>query len=148
MKKALMMFVACAICISTVLVYAATKEEAVAMAKKAEQYAAANGKEKMLAEVQKDGGMFEKAEIYLYITNFSGTLLAHPKLPTWVGKSFLSIKDAAGKYFIKEGLEQLKNKNEAWVVYKWNNPITKKIGTKHGYFLKSGDMVIISGVWE
>jgi len=129
-------------------VMAASKDEAKSMAKKVETYFKANGKDKALAEVQKDKGQFEKGEVYVYIFDTNGTVLAHPKLPSWVGKSFLSLKDADGKYFIKDAVEALKTKNEIWVQYKWNNPETKKIGLKHGYFLKVGDMIVSSGVWQ
>lgn len=127
---------------------AATKDEAKAMVKKVEAYLKANGKDKTVAEVQKDKGIFEKGEIYVYIFDNNGTVIAHPKLPSWVGKSFLSLKDADGKYFVKEAVDALKTKSEVWIDYKWNNPETKKIGLKHGYFLKAGDMIMCCGVWK
>lgn len=127
---------------------AASKEEAKAMVKKVEAYYKANGKEKMLAEVQKNNGQFERGEIYIYVYDMNATLLAHPKLPTWVGKNFSGLKDADGKFFIKQSQEELANKNECWIVYRWNNPEIKKIGIKHGYFLKIDGMIITAGVWE
>lgn len=127
---------------------AATKDEAKAMAKKVEAYINANGKDKAIAEVQKDKGQFEKGEIYVYIIDMNATVFAHPKLPSWVGKSFMALKDTDGKLFIKEALDALKTKNEVWVDYKWNNPETKKIGLKHGYFLKVGDLILSCGVWK
>lgn len=127
---------------------AATKDDAKAMAKKVESYIKANGKDKAIVEVQKDKGLFEKGEIYVYIIDSNATVYAHPKLPSWVGKSFMALKDADGKLFIKEAVEALKTKNEVWIDYKWNNPETKKIGLKHGYFLKVGDLILSCGVWK
>lgn len=127
---------------------AATKDEAKAMVKKVEAYMKANGNEKTFAEVQKDKGQFEKGEIYVYIFDANATVFAHPKLPSWVGKSFMALKDADGKLFIQNALDALKTKNEVWVDYKWNNPETKKIGLKHGYFLKVGDYILSCGIWQ
>ena len=128
---------------------AASKEEAKAMVKKVEAYYKANGKEKTLAEVQKNNGQFERGEIYVYIYDMTSTvLLAHPKLPTWVGKKFAGLKDADGKSFTRQSLDELANKDECRITYRWNNPETKKIGVKHGYFLKVDGMVFAAGVWE
>ncbi len=127
---------------------AASKDDAKAMIKKVEAYYKANGKDKTMAEIQKDKGQFEKGEIYVYSFDLNGTVIAHPKLPTWVGKSFMTLKDTDGKLFIKEAIETLKTKNECWIDYKWNNPEKKKIGLKHGYFVKIGDFILSSGVWE
>ena len=70
--------------------WAASKEDARSMAKRVEAYIKTNGKAKAILEVQKDNGIFEKGEIYIYIFDFNATIIAHPKLPTWVGKSFLN----------------------------------------------------------
>ena len=129
-------------------VMAASKDEAKATAKKVEIYFKTNGKDKTVVEVQKNNGMFEKGEVYVFIFDTNGTWIADPKLPGWVGKYYKSLKDADGKYFIKEAIEALKTKNEVWIDYKCNNPATKKIGLKNAYFLKVGNMIISSGVWN
>ncbi|HPX90472.1 MAG: Cache domain protein [Spirochaetes bacterium ADurb.Bin218] len=138
----------CALFFSMVELSAASKDEVKAMVKKVEAYYKANGREKTFAEVQKDKGQFEKGELYVYIFDMNATVLAHPKLPSWVGKSFINLKDADGKFFIKEALDKLKTQKECWIDYKWNNPETKKIGLKHGYFLKVDDFVLSCGIWE
>lgn len=133
---------------SIVGLQAYTKKDAQDLVKKAETYLKQNGKDKLVMEAQKSPGMFDSGEMYIYIIDTNATVLSHSKLPTWVGKSFTNLKDAEGKYFIKEALDTLKTKDECWIVYKWNNPVTKQVGTKHGYFKKAGDVVIASGVWE
>ena len=146
--KGVGLFVAFVMLSTSIGLMAATKNQAKAMAKKVEAYYKTHGKEKTMAEVQKDKGQFEKGEIYGYVFDFNGTVLAHPKLPSWVGKSFKSLKDADGKFFIQEAISTLQNQNECWIDYKWNNPKTKKIGLKHGYFLKAGDFIISCGIWK
>lgn len=135
--------------VSGVSVFASPKSEAKAMTNKAVAFYKANGKDATIAEIQKKDGQFVKGEIYIYVfTEPNATVLAHPMLPNFVGKNFADIKDADGKYFVKEALDGLKTKNEVWVQYKWNNPTTKKIGTKISLFQKVGDMIFACGVWE
>ena len=146
--KAIGLLVAVVILSASMVLMAAGKEEAKAMAKKVEAYYNANGRDKTFAEVQKDKGMFEKGEIYVYIFDMNATVLAHPKLPSWVGKSFKTLKDADDKYFILDVLKELETKKECWINYKWNNPETKKVGMKHGYFLKVDNFIISCGIWK
>ncbi len=134
--------------VSGVSVYAAPKDDAKAMTNKAVAFFKAKGKDAAISEIQKKDGQFVKGEVYIYIFTDAGIVLAHPMLPNFVGKNFMDIKDADGKYFIKESLEALKTKDEVWVKYKWNNPTTKKIGSKISLFKKVGDMVFACGVWE
>lgn len=140
--------IALAMLSASIALYAASKDEAVSMVKKVEAFYKKNGRVKMAEAVQKDKGQFEKGELYVYIIDFKGIVIAHPRLPGWVGKSYLNLKDADGKYFIKDAVEQLKVKNECWVEYKWNNPETKKTGLKISYFLKVDDFIISCGVWK
>ena len=146
--KGVTLIAAAAVLISSIALYAATKGEAQAMTKKVEAFYKSNGREKTFAAVQKDKGQFEKGEIYVYIFDMNAVVLAHPKLPSWVGKSFMNLKDADGKLFIKEAIDILKTKNECWIDYKWNNPETKKIGLKHGYFLKVDNFILSCGIWQ
>lgn len=148
MKKGIALLSVFAFVLTAGVLFAASKQEAKDLCKKAESFLKQNSQEKLVAEVQKAGGMFDKGEVYVYIFDETATVLAHPKLPTWVGKSFMNLKDADGKYFIKDAMEQLKTKNECWITYKWNNPETKKVGTKQGYFLKANNIVLSCGIWE
>jgi signal transduction histidine kinase len=128
--------------------YAESKDEAIAMAKKAAAYYKQHGKVKLIDAAQKEKGQFEKGELYIYILDFNGTILAHPKFPSWVGRSFLNLRDADGRLFIKDAVEQLKTKDDCWIEYKWNHPVTKKIRPKICYFLKADDLIIACGIWQ
>ncbi len=137
-----------AILSASVALFAASKDDAKAMVKKVVAYYEKNGRDKTFAEVNKDKGQFEKGEVYVYIFDTNGLLLAHPKLPSWVGKNFAGLKDADGKLFIKDAITELASKNECWIEYKWSKPDTKKIGLKIGYFYKSGDLIFSCGIWK
>ena len=146
--KGISAFVALIMLSGAVALYADKKGDAVSMIKKVEAFYKKNGKEKMLEEIQKDKGQFEKGEIYVYVIDDNATVLAHPKLPSWKGKSFMTLKDADGKLFVKDAIEQLKTKKEYWSEYKWNNPETKKVAPKMCLFYKMDDMILACGYWK
>ena len=40
--------------------------------------------------------------MYVYVLSCKGTMLAHGVNEKWVGEDFIDLKDAEGKFFIKE----------------------------------------------
>ena len=133
---------------ASISLYAATREEAVAMVKKVEAFYKKYGKARMLEEVQKKRGQFVNGELYACVIDLNGIMLAHPRLSAWVGKNYLTVHDPDGRYFVREAVVQLKAKNECWVEYRWEDPETKKIGLKITYFLRVDDFIIACGVWK
>lgn len=138
---AVMLFLTC-------VLFAATKQDALNTAERGKAFLIANGKDKLIAETNKTNGMFVNGDLYIYTLDMNGICLSHPMLPSFRGKSFMNLKDADGKYFIKEAITLLKNQDSCWLSYKWNNPVTKKVGLKHSYFLKSNGVIISAGVWD
>ncbi len=55
----------------------ATKDEAVAMVKKAVAYIKANGTEQAYAEISKKGGMFTDRDLYIVVYGLNGHVFAH-----------------------------------------------------------------------
>lgn len=88
-----------------------SKEECVKMVKKAGDFLAANGKDKLIAEVNNQKGAFASGEIYLfaseYVANFDinkdrTITLAHGANPKLVGKDLTDLKDADGVFFTRK----------------------------------------------
>jgi cytochrome c len=123
-------------------------EEAVAMVHKAIAFMKANGKEKTIAEANNPKGQFVDRDLYVAITDSNGKMLANSPNPRLIGKDLMELKDADGKYFMKNRFESLKTKNGVWTDYKWLNPITKNIDMKSGYAEKYGDLVFSCGVYK
>jgi hypothetical protein len=126
---------------------AATPKDAEAWAKKAVEYYKANGKDKALAEFDKPKGEFVKDDLYIYVLDMDGKMLAHPNA-TLVGKDFTKVKDADGKLFALDILKDAKAKGSGWVDYKWENPTTKKVEAKTVYFEKVDGVIICSGAYK
>ena len=126
----------------------ATKQEAQAIVTKAAAFAAANGKEKLVAEANKKDGPFMKGDLYVFVYDMSGTLIANPAVPDTVGKNQLDVPDADGKFFRKDILALAKSSGNGWVSYKWRNPVSGKVEAKTSYVMKQGDVIIGAGVYD
>lgn len=134
------------------------KEQCVAMVKKAGEYLKANGKEKVLAEINNPKGAFASGEIYLFASDYipnwdSGKdrtiTLAHGANPKLVGKDMTDLKDADGNYFVKKMAEIAASKSgEGWTEYKWPNPVTKQIEPKITFTKRYEPLVFSCGVYK
>ena len=94
--------IACAIVMAAPYAVADEKKDAVDLVEKAIQFAKANGKDKVLAELSTPKGAFDKGELYVFAYDFSGVVLAHPNNPKLIGKNMLEMPDLNGKLFRKD----------------------------------------------
>jgi signal transduction histidine kinase len=123
-------------------------DEAVAMVRKAVAYIKAHGKEKAFAEFQNPGGQFRDRDLYIFVVDFEGKTLAHGANPKLVGKDVIQLRDADGKYFIKNYLELAQSKGKGWIDYKWVSPVTSTIEQKSSYGEKVDDFVVGCGIYK
>ncbi len=125
-----------------------TRDEAVAMVKKAAAYLQANGKEKAFAAFSDPKGEFVDRDLYVTVYDLNGTCLAHGLSPKLVGKNMIDMKDVDGKPFVKERNDKAKTESAFWIQYKYVNPISHGIEPKAMYTEKVGDVLICCGVYE
>jgi len=125
-----------------------TKEEAVALAKKAVAFLKTQGREKALAEFNNPKGQFVDRDLYVFVGDMQGKCLAHCTMPELAGKDMMEVQDPDGRYITKERLKLLKQSNSAWQTYKYLNPATKKVETKSTYLERVGDLYIGVGVYQ
>ena len=152
MKKVLiLMVIAMFVFMVQLPVYAGetgTKEEAVAMVKKAVDYIKANGNEKAFEEFTNPKGKFVDRDLYVVVYDMSAKCLAHGQKKSMVGKDLIDFKDEDGKEFYRERVELMKKQQTAWQEYKFTNPVTKKIEPKAMYIERYGDVVVGCGVYK
>lgn len=127
---------------------AASKDEAVAMVKKAVGYIRQNGKDKALAEFSRPKGQFVDGELYIAALDLNGQMLAHGANPKLIGKSLLDIKDVNGKAFVREQIELAKTKGSGWVEFVWVNPVSQKMEARATYLERIDDYFVLSGVFK
>lgn len=128
-------------------VAAPTKDDALALVESAASFANTNGAEKLIEEANKKDGPFHKGELYVFIYNPAGTLLANPVAQSLLGKNQLAQPDAEGKLFRQEIVHVAKEKGSGWVDYKYKNPTTGAIESKTSYVKKQGEIIIGAGVY-
>jgi len=112
------------------------KHEAVSMVEKALAYIQANGKDKALAEFNKPQGKFVDRDLYIFAYDFNGVNKALVTKPALVGKNLIDMKDADGRYFIKD-LIALASKGGGWYDYTWDDK------NKSSYVVKVDDTLWI-----
>ena len=115
-----------------------SKADAEAMVEKAVSFIKANGVDKALSEFNNPKGEFVNGELYVFAYDFQGTNKALPTKPELIGKNLIDLKDADGKFVIKD-LISVAQKGGGWHQYKWENPSTKKIADKASYVVKVDD---------
>jgi hypothetical protein len=68
----------------------------------AKSFYKAAGRRIALAEFTNRNGMFVQDEMYIYVLNQKGTMLAHGINEKFEGEDFIDLMDSDGKKFIKE----------------------------------------------
>ena len=107
MKKLFAFFTAAALALvsfQSIAADRASEAEAEALVKKAVEFYKKNGKDKALAEYQKNPGQFVDRDLYVTVYTPNADALAHIN-PKMVGKNMLELRDGNGKYHIKERME-------------------------------------------
>jgi cytochrome c len=144
-------FMVMAIFCAVHVLHAATIEDAKTMVAKVVEFWKANGKDKTIAEVNKGpNGQFyiKDGDVFPFIEDMKGVLLAHGGNPKIVGINFYETKDPSGKFFVKEQVEIAKTKGSGVFEYVWTHPQTKKVAPKIGYLRKVDDTIIAVGVFK
>lgn len=65
-------------------------------------------------------------DLYAFVLDLSGKVLAHSTNSKLVGKDMIEVADVDGKYFTKEVVDVVKASGKGWVDYKFTDPATKK----------------------
>jgi len=125
----------------------ATEPEAEAMVKKAIAHYKKVGKDKAIGDIVKNPGPFVDRDLYVTVYTMNADALAHIN-PKMVGKNMMELRDADGKYHIKERMEAAQKGTSGWQDFKFYNPVTKKIEPKRMYWEKYDNLVFACGAYK
>lgn len=125
----------------------ATKDEAVAMVRKAVTAIKSEGPDKAYAEIDDPKGPFVDRDLYIVVFRMDGLVLAHGADKRRVGVNVLHDKDVDGKEFVKERMERAKTEPSFWQSYKFRNPVTSQIEPKQMYCERLNDTVVCGGIY-
>jgi len=125
-----------------------TKDEAVAMVKKAIGVLKANGADKAYAEISNPKGQFVDRDLYVVVYDMNGKCLAHGANAKMIGRDLLDNKDVDGKEFVKERVAMMKTQASGWQDYKFRNPTTNQIEPKSMYIERVNDVIVGCGIYK
>jgi len=128
--------------------YGQSVKEAKAFVQKAIQFYKKTGKAIAMAEFTNPKGPFVQGDMYVFVLNLKGTLLAHGVNEKYIGQDFIDVKDSDGRSFVKEIVDVANAKGQGIAGYKWYNPKTKEDLQKEVYFEKVDDVIICSGIYK
>ena len=123
----------------------ATKEEAIALVKRAVAIITERGPEKAYAEITR---RFHDRDLYITVIDLDGKVLAHGQRANLIGRNLINSKDPDDKLFIKERVELAREQSAFWQNYKWLNPATKEIEPQEAYCERLNDTVVCGGVYS
>ncbi|RNC71446.1 MAG: histidine kinase [Desulfuromonadales bacterium] len=131
--------------LTTVAFADSSPDQAKALVKEAVAYVKANGKDKALAEFSNPKGQFVKADLYIFVVDMNGVMIAHGANQKLIGTNMMDKKDPDGVPFIKKFVEVGKQ-GGGWVDYKWPHPVTKQVTPKTSYVEEVDGIIVGCGV--
>jgi signal transduction histidine kinase len=126
----------------------ATKDEAIAMVKKAVAYIKDQGADKAYKEVSNRTGQFVDRDLYVVVYQLDGKVLAHGGNEKFVGKDMKDAQDVDGKFFVKERIELAQKQASFWQDYKFVNPVEKKVEPKQMYCERLENTAVCGGIYK
>ena len=145
-------FVAAAVLLTGVNVATAgefgTKDEAVALVKKAVVFIKDQGPDKAYPEFSNKSGSFVDRDLYVVVYGLDGKVLAHGANGKLIGKEMLDAQDVDGKFFVKERVEMARAQPTFWQDYKFANPVSKKVEPKQMYCERVAETAVCAGIYK
>lgn len=128
-------------------VLAGEKEDATALVNEA-AVAVARDKSAAIAAISDKNGRYVKGELYVFVYDLSGVMVAHPINAKLIGKNLLDVPDADGKLFRKEILAGVQASGSASVAYKYKNPKSGLVEEKISFCKKAADLAVCAGYYK
>jgi TRAP-type uncharacterized transport system substrate-binding protein len=125
-----------------------TRDEAVAMVKRVQDKYRKEGLDLTLKAITAKTKEFHDRDLYTWVLDVSGNLLAHGGNPDLVGKNIIEFKDQNGKFLIRQLIDVCKRGGHGWTDYRWRNPQTHVDEDKSSYVERMGEYCIGSGVYR
>jgi cytochrome c len=126
----------------------ATKDEAVAMVKKAVDFIKTQGIDKAYTAFDDKSGQFTDRDLYVVVYGLDGKVLAHGANAKLIGKDMIDAQDVDGKYFVKERVDLAQKQANFWQDYKFVDPQTKRIEPKQMYCERLNQTAVCAGVYK
>lgn len=108
----------------------------------------ADGPEKAFAAFNDPKGGFVAKELYVFVFDMDGKYMASGADPKLVGTNAYDLKDAAGKYLVREMIAKAKSDGKGQVDYVWLNRVDNRVENKRSLVHRVGDYVVGVGYYN
>ena len=125
-----------------------TEADAQSFVKSAVAFAKVNGVSKLLKEVNSPTTQFRKGELYIFVLDMDGIIMAHGANPKLVGHDLSEREDANSVRYIQEFIKVADTKGSGWVDYLFPNPENGKVEAKTTYIEKVEFVIVGCGVYK
>lgn len=127
----------------------ALPSDALAMVSNAEEFHRRHGRDRLVEEISRPGGLFHRGDLYAFAYDLDMTFLAHPVRPELVGQNLLDQKDWEGGTFFRREIRNIAlTSGSGWVDYEYCNPANGQIEPKTTYVRRIGDVIVCSGTYR
>ncbi|MFW2541104.1 cache domain-containing protein [Primorskyibacter sp. 2E107] len=122
-----------------------TREEAMAMAKRAHDFYNENGREAAIAAFMDPADTrFRDRDLYVWSMAFDGMMLAHGATAALAGKNLITMRDVDGIPLTANAVKVAQESGTGWIDYKWRHPETGEVLAKSAYVMKVNDDAFVS----
>jgi cytochrome c len=125
-----------------------TQADAQSFVKSAVAFAKTNGVSKLLKEVNSPTTQFRKGELYIFVLDMDGIIMAHGANAKLVGKDLSEREDANNVRYIQDFIKVAESKGSGWVDYLFLNPESGKVEAKTTYIEKVDFVILGCGVYK
>jgi cytochrome c len=126
----------------------ATPEQARAMMARAIEAVRANPQKAFDDFNRLHGGNFSEDDLYVFVVDLGDKKFrAHGVDHRLIGSDALALRDADGRPIIREMIAKVQNSDDGELDYRWPNPVTGRIESKHTLLHKVGNELIGVGYY-
>ena len=126
----------------------ASKNDAVAMVKKAVSAIKTEGADRAYPEISNPRGAFVDRDLYVVVYGLDGMVLAHGANVGRVGTNQIADRDPDGKAFVQERVDLAATHPSFWQSYKFMNPVTHEVEPKQMYCERLEQTVVCGGIYQ
>lgn len=124
-------------------------EQAQAMVAQAIEYMDEHGTAALIEKVNADAAEFHQGELYVFVLDRVGTIVAHPINPSWVGADDQIFRDADGNAFLARMAKAATDSPDgSWFDYRLVNPVTEEASDKSSWVVMRDNHIIGSGIYS
>jgi cytochrome c len=125
----------------------ATRPIAKALAERAAEHLAKVGPAQAFKDFQGPAGGFLDGDLYVFVFDFEGTLMASGGFPNAVGRNLVINYHEPSRTYVSGLIALARQQGKGWHEYQWRNPCTGRRETKISYVIKVGELVVGVGAY-